>query len=600
MAAGATSGSPLQRLTLALIGALQGLAIWLLTDYWPESGRSRAWLLGLLFFIVVQGLIVHFAWTGRDQRRLWTLASAAALPFALIAWWVGLQLPSPAEQELLGRGDELRVYTWITATSLSLYIAMPFLQIVQRNGRFEFPYPALCEHAWSNQHIGLLASGFVAVLWLLLGLWAALFRLLDIEFFSELFAKPVVIATVTGAASGFGLALGRERERVISNMRGITLAMLRSLLPLVAGVALLFLAALASGGLDLLWSTRRPAFLLLSWSALLLVMINAAWGDGREPPAAAWFRRLTEAGIVAMLLFVCIAGYGLAVRIQHYSLTPPRIYGAVAATILGLHAIGYLWARLDRHGPWLGRLPAVNLGLAPLVVAVALLLHTPPFDPLRISARAQAERLIDGRVSAAEFDFYYMYHSLGRSGAEWLARLMALENHPEATAIRRGIAAARETPTAPALSRRPGVGDFDLYPAGHEWPPGLAAAIRELPLMPNFSGGRRQRGLIIATEIDRAAPGPEYIVFSGGNPRTGFALRRAGSGWEWFADYQAAGVQNIAQLREALDAGGIATAAPRYPSLAIGPLRFDPIDPPCDGNCANDRLRHPSAAEHPE
>ncbi|RMF97727.1 MAG: DUF4153 domain-containing protein, partial [Gammaproteobacteria bacterium] len=529
-------------------------------------------------------------------RRLWTLASAAALPFALIAWWVGLQLPSPAEQELLGRGDELRVYTWITATSLSLYIAMPFLQIFQCRGRFEFPYPALCERAWSNQHIGLLASGFVAVLWLLLGLWAALFRLLDIDFFSELFAKPVFIATVTGAASGFGLALGRERERVIASMRGITLAMLRSLLPLVAGVALLFLAALASGGLALLWSTRSPASLLLSWSALLLVMINAAWGDGREPPTAAWFRRLTEAGIVAMLLFVCIAGYGLAVRIQHYSLTPPRLYGAVAATILGLHAIGYLWARLDRHGPWLGRLPAVNLGLAPLVVAVAMLLHTPPFDPLRISARAQAERLIDGRVSAAEFDFYYMYHDLGRAGAEWLAKLAALESHPEAAAIRRGIAAARETPTAPALSRRPVVGDFDLYPASHEWPPGLAAAIRELPLMPNFGGGRRQRGLVIATEIDPAAPGPEYVVFSGGNPRTGFALRRAGSGWEWFADYQAPAVEDIGQLREALDAAGIATAAPRYPGLAIGPFRFDPVAPPCRGDCQSEGLLNSDTA----
>ena len=515
----------------------------------------------------------------------------------MISWWVGAQLPGPAEKATIGGGDELRVYTWIFATLLSLYIAEPYLQIYQRSGRLDFPYQALQERAWSNFHIASLASSYVGLLWLLLWSLAALFRLLNIEFISELIAKPLFIAVFTGGATGFGFALGRERERVIASMRGVTLAVLRSLLPLVAGAALLFLVALAAGGLPLLWNSHRPASLLLFWAALLLLLINAAWGDSaRTAPTQAWFRRLTEGGILAMLLFTGIAAYGLGVRIQHYSLTPPRIYAVVAAVLLGMHALAYLWSLAERSGPWLGRLPAVNRWLSAVVFAVALLLHTPLFDPLRLSARAQVLRLLRAEVSVEAFDFDYLYHRLGRAGAAQLVRLARLESHPEAAALRRAIAAARQAPAHPAVARPQPAADFERYPDTGDWPADLEPAIRELPLMPDATPGRRDTGLVIAVELDPDAAGPEYVVFSSGNPRVGFALRRSATGWERFADYRGPATGSYAQLRAALAAGGAGPASPLYPRLAIGELRFDPIAlARCAIRCepADDQLLNP-------
>ena len=84
------------------------------------------------------------------------------------------------------------------------------------------------------------------------------------------------------------------------------------------------------------------------------------------------------------------------------------------------------------------------MGEAALWVAVLILLATPLVNPWAMSAKSQYTLLANGRIAAEDFDFGYMRFSLGKYGDVALDKLLALENHPEAAAIRDGVMRARD------------------------------------------------------------------------------------------------------------------------------------------------------------
>ncbi len=467
------------RLWLAVTGGLQGLAIWVLAEAWPDEHAARAGAAALLSFLAVSSLVFHFVWSGASRGRLVALAVGTGLVYAATAGWVGWVVPVEFE---IHRQDQQRVATWVIAALVTLYVLGPFLQIFQRTGRLHFPYEDLFLHGWNNFFVALVGALFVAALWTVLFLWAALFELVGIDFFGDLFGKACFISVVTGAAAGFGVALGRESERVVSTLRGITLAVFRGLLPLVAFVALIFLAVLPFTGLDVLWDTNHASQLLLTWVALTVLFLNAVYQDGseREGGLPGPMRWLVEAALLAMAVFAAIAAYGISARIGQYGLTPQRVWMALATIVLGAYAFGYAGAVLRRGTPWLRAIRAVNLFVALLAVALGLLTHTPWLDPLGLSARSQFARLAEGRASAAEFDYGTLYFQLGQVGAERFEALAGLTGHPEHAEILAQMERTRlHTNYWEWNQERPGSEGLEFL-TEKALPEGLHAAIRNM------------------------------------------------------------------------------------------------------------------------
>jgi len=58
------------RFSCAFLGLGQGLALWTLYQRWPKSPPGLTVAFVLATFVVVSGMVVHFAWTGRDRGRL--------------------------------------------------------------------------------------------------------------------------------------------------------------------------------------------------------------------------------------------------------------------------------------------------------------------------------------------------------------------------------------------------------------------------------------------------------------------------------------------------------------------------------------------------
>ena len=567
-----------ERATLALVGAAQGLALWLLVEQWPEAHAARAAAAALLTFLAVSTLVFHFAWTGRDRGRLIARAVGVGAVYAAVAGWVGWQVPVDL---VLHRGDEQRVFTWTLALLVTLYVLGPFLQIFHRTGRLHFPYEDLFLHGWNNFFIALVGQLFVSALWLVLLLWGALFDLVGIDFFEDLFSEEPFVYGVTGGAAGFGIALGRESERVIATLRGITLAVFRGLLPLVSFVALIFLATLPFPGLDVLWSTNHASQLLLTWVALTVLFLNAVYQDGSgRDPLPALLRRLVEAAFVAMTVYVAIAVYGLALRIGQYGLTPRRVWVGMAAVVLGGYALGYLIAVVRRGDPWLRAVRAVNLVVALIVVALGLLAHTPVLDPLAWSARSQFDRIASGRVPAAEFDYGTLYFKLGKVGYEKFEQLEALADHPEIATIREQAALARSFENYYAWQRArkvdAGIGRFELLAPGLAWPDGLREAVQQMAIetigapcsdVTDCSGR--------PVEIDGSPP-EEWIVVLGQDAwgqASVFALDAAGK-WRRIGALESGQPLLGPELVEALRAGDFEPVPPLHDDVSIGGRRY--------------------------
>ncbi|MFL2546099.1 MAG: DUF4153 domain-containing protein [Candidatus Rariloculaceae bacterium] len=566
----------LERVRLIGIGAVQGLIVWWLLDHWPDEGTGSAAFLAVLYFLICQGLALHFSWTGRDYLRLVLVSALLGVVYALVSFWVGLQLID-VEEAVASSSDRSRAASWAFAAGITLYVAAPFMQIYQRTGRFEFPYTRLFLHAWSNFHIGLIGLLFLGVLWAVLRLWAALFNLIGVEAFGDLFGHEIFVSIVSGGAIAFGLSLGRDREQLVAALRNITLGVFRALLPLVSFVALLFLVFVPFTGLQPLWDTDSGSHILLAWIVTSILFLNAAYQDGTEQrPYSQYARKLVEAGVIAMVAFTAFSLYGLFLRVGQHGLTPGRVYGLVIVLMLGFYVIGYSVAVFRAGNTWLPLVARVNFVAAPIAVALGLLMHTPILDPIGVSARSQYARLVDGRVGVEEFDFAYLRFRLGREGLRGFEALETLADHPESARIRERAAEARDLRNYGVLAEAlPIEMDIDLYPAGASWPPGLRDAInRDLSAIFRRPAGAEYRIAVFATDLS-ADPGDEYVVVRSNVVSQAFALRRTESGtWERFAEYMSRPAPSFDELVESIETSSFGGVPPDILDLEIGEHRF--------------------------
>ena len=441
------------RIVLAGTGLVQGFVYFLAHEFWPDDPNTKAVVVAAIFFATVAAVTIQLAWTGNTIKRLAVLATAIPLAFALVAFWVWQQIPAA---EASYGGDDARAGTWIAATALAVYVLLPFVQIYQRSGRPTFPYTELFRRSWNNIFIVAIGAFLTGAFWLIILLWSELFKLIDVSFFEDVFTSAPFVSMSLTTVFGYGVAFGRESERITNTLRGITLAVVRTLMPLLAIILLLFLVSLPFTGLQPLWDTGHASAVLLSLIALTILLFNGVFQDGEgAPPYARWVRHGVEAALVLLPIYAAITFYAVALRIGQYGLTPERFYGELLAAVGALCAVGYAVAVFRRRNGWMVTARGVNLWMAWIVVVLAFLIHTPVLDPLRWSARNQMGRLARGEVDAREFDYGFLRFRLGHAGYDRLAALETLSDHSEAQTIQDRIRLTRDAQSYRELQRQP-------------------------------------------------------------------------------------------------------------------------------------------------
>jgi len=576
------SASNATRLALAGTGLVQGFVYYLAYEFWPEDPTAIALTVAPVFFVSITAIVIHLSWTGADLKRLAIVASAVAASFAVLAFWVWRQIPV---SDTSYQWDDSRAPTLIAGTALALYVLLPFLQIYQKSGRRDYPYPDLFQYSWNNFYILGIGALLTGAFWSIIFLWYELFKLIEVTFFEDVFTHAAFVSMSLTTVFGYGVALGRERERITNTLRGITLAIFRTLLPLLALIALLFLVSLPFTGLQPLWDTGHASAVLLSLIGLTILFLNGVYQDGTgEPPYDRRVRLGVEAALLALPIYAGITTYALALRIGQYGLTPPRFYGMLFTIAAALYSIGYAVAVLVRLGGWMDTLRRVNMGMAWFIVACVVAVHTPLLDPLSLSARNQFNRLSEARADAVEFDYGFLRFRLGHAGYERLARLEQLSDHPQAAIIRERVAATREAESYRELLAQPTVlltaDDIELADPDHTLPQGLLRAIASDITRSQTSDCKEEGDCLIAPVMLDQDDDYEYVfILSGLTEYQILAYDRNAAGdWERIGEMVRIGpdreLPNRLALLDTLATAGVNPVAVPYSDLEIGGIRL--------------------------
>lgn len=400
---------------IVLVALLQGLLMYL-----AELGHEQAWwplaTLGgrVCWYTLVLAVPTAMLLTVQrlDDPRFWQHVAGITGVYALLAWWAAWSAtgaPGIDSSNVLG--------PFGVTLGLGLFVALPYLQCRLAHGRWRAPYPELFEHAWQNALTIALTGLFIGICWLVLELWAALFSLVKIDFFRDLFHERPFAYLATGTMAGLGLLIARTQQRPLHIARQLLFAIFRGLLPLVALIALLFLASLPFTGLAPLWATRSAAAILMGLLLLLVLLTNAVYQDGRGGyPYPLFLRRLVEAGLLAAPVYAALGLYALSLRIGQYGWTPDRFWAVLAAIIVSAYACGYFYTVLRRGSGWLDSLPRVNIVVSLAVMALVALANSPVLDPFRITVASQTDRLHAGKVAAKDVDVEQLRFDSGRRG----------------------------------------------------------------------------------------------------------------------------------------------------------------------------------------
>lgn len=442
-----------------LLGLLAGGALYLLwqlpwngkagDELWSEPLGS-AWLsVGMALWVQVP-LFVGMAVTRWRAPRLWMGTAVLAAVIVLTGAWAyaGIAQAPRGHQEVLLR----------LAAALSLWwlVALAWMQGWMEQGSWRVPYARLFVLAWNNALVLALAALCVLLVWGVLWLWAGLFALLKVKWFADLFSTPLFVCLCTGLLTGLGLWVARSQQRPIQVARQTLLALGRLLLPLLAWVLVLFVAALLFTGVEQLWDIGFASGLLMGALLVHIWLVNAVYQDGAatHSPYPQWLQHLVHASLLALPVLATLACVAVGMRVNQYGWTAARVWATTGAALLWLYAAGYAvaaiqsWrgqrgnrkARESRKAEgatdnsthtaaraWLGTISPVNRALSLVLLAWLLALQTPLLDPLRISAGSQLQRLQSGDAEIDLKNLSDLKFDHGRYGA---AALEALAQSP--------------------------------------------------------------------------------------------------------------------------------------------------------------------------
>lgn len=410
-----------------LIGLAQGVGLLLLAEahaaqLWPAGDALASGIIGVVLAFVPPTLLVAVGRLRPITLGLW-IVGAVGLIAVVVSHSVSRENAPFAD-------DPGLPFFFVPPL---LFIAYHLIAASDADLRVPARYPTYFDIAWKNGVQLALSLAFLGTFWLLLYLGALLFGLIKIELFAEIIGERWFVYPVTATVFALAVHLTDVRVGLINGIRAVALVLLSWLLPVMTALAVAFLAALPATGLAPLWATGSATAILLTAATTLIILINAAYQDGQEPPHRVLKLAARVAGL-ALVPLVLIAAYSLWLRVDQHGLTPERVAGvgviAVAACYMAGYAISAVWP-----GRWFKPLEFTNFVSALVAFGLLVAMLTPVGDPARLSVADQVRRLRAGLVTPEAFDYQFLRFQAARYGMDALQALARDKSSPRALMI---------------------------------------------------------------------------------------------------------------------------------------------------------------------
>ncbi len=549
---------PLPRNLMVVVALGQGLVLLLLwraltEEMWPSQTpvlNFPLWTLAItgptLFLLTVE--------TGALKRAA-AFTSAFCAVLALLAAYIGWQA-SPIGEFRVGSLVAIFVVTMLIACFKGLMYLQQFV------ARDPISYPAILARSWRNFLVFALSFALLLGVRLVLSLWGALFSVIGIDFFKELFTKDWFLFPVLAVAFGLGNFIFRRMTRVIDGVTNLLEGLMRLLLPLTVLMVAVFLAALPFTGLVPLWGTGNGTALLMALNGIALFAVNAVYQAGGRAPYPFFVHRPLYVCVALLPVVSALSLYGLFLRVAQYGWSVGRCWALTLALILAAFSIGYTWSIARRRDLWPEGLARVNIAMGWVVLGVMLLVNTPLLDFRKISLASQFERVETGEIPLQDFDFRNARNYMARPA--WLRiEALALENEETDPELAKLI----RTPAGAELSAR--VWDFvTLRPEPFEVPEDLREVVAS-------EWRPKDHAAMVLIRIDMDEDGEsEYVSLSMAleqDVARGAVYQRDGDAW---ARHHLVAVRRSRDISDDLLHGEIGTVEPALPDLKVGKFLF--------------------------
>ncbi len=560
--------------------ALYGLHQCIKSSSWPAT--DLGWLAALYSLAMFGPLTIQMLCEHAKAKALWPIVGVVLVAYFYFGWHYGRVVHAAesvrfVDSESFGSTAFIMGLLWL--------LILPFIQVRLSTGAWAGGYTLIFTTAWRNKLMLAEAALFTGLFWLLLALWAALFHMLGIGFFKDLFVEPIFVYPVTTLAFGIALHLIGSVERLTAAILEQLLSVLKWLAIVAGFILALFTVALVFKLPGLVFSGEKAigAVWLLWLVAVMVLLINAAYRDGRaKRPYPGLIAVALRCVIPLTIIVSCTALYALVVRAQRYGITVERVWAFVVAGTACSYAVGYSLAAV-RKGQWLGWVGRVNVMVALALIATIAATLTPVLSPYRLAANSQyrtsvAASAVERSDLNSESSLRYLRFKSGRYGVERLRELSVLQDHPEAGRLRKASLA-----TLKLADRWESIpieaGDiFDSLvtsPANHEIDAKLRARIVEVVSGSGINNsGFRKEGAWVGVFVDLQGDDVEEFVLL--QEHGGDVYKRIGDEWELVgrAHHEYGQGSNQGSMLESVKAGNVSAEIPEWKLLHVGSVQY--------------------------
>lgn len=536
---------------------------------WPAT--SSSWLIALYAIAAVAPLTVQMLAAHIHRSLTWGVIALLTAFYSLVGWHYGAHVFDDSKR-LLDQWPQVGI-----VLVLQWLLIVPFVQARLMEGRWRAPYQLLFACAWNNKLLLGEAVAFTGLFWLLLVLWAQLFRMLGIDFFKELFEEPIFIYPVTSIVFGIALKLIGSVESLTRVVLEQTLNVLKWL-ALLAGVILtLFTFALLAKLPAMVASGERAigAAWLLWLVAVTVLLINAAYRDGsvaRPYPRVIAFALRCVVPLTVIVALTAI--YALGLRIDSYGFTVSRVWACIVAIAALFYSVGYALAARDRQ-QWMSSIARVNVATALYLIAAITLALTPVLSPYRIAANSQFALALRAASSEAASSvswpqMEYLRFDAGQYGRARLRELSQIEDHAQAARIRStasSLLASNFRRDMQGVDRTAQLAEIKLIPEGRTLDPQLLQLLKQDRIVTGAPVNAEFTGVFVDLNDDQA----EEFVLLLGNHGTAYRQDRD---WLRIGPVSSPALISSDLLRKHLEAGEFSVQRPTWNDLVVGDTVF--------------------------
>ncbi|WP_024596177.1 MULTISPECIES: DUF4153 domain-containing protein [unclassified Pseudoalteromonas] len=564
--------SQLPKSFIIILAVVQAIALTLLyssieNNVWPAT--SPTWLVSLITFSMSFPLLMLMTVNKNNIKTSLLLILPFSLLLSLLGAYAGFQ---QEPQEYVSNSNLISVFIFT-----SLIAGFKGLMYIQQFGSSEnVSYSRLFKLSWRNFIIFGECWLFVLIFWGILNLGAALFDILDINFFSELLRDEWFWIPTLTLAFAFASIIFRKLLNIEDNIAFLLQTLIKFLLPVLSVISLGFLATLPFTGLNKLWETGSGSLLVMWLQVLTLFFVNTVYKDDSSVrPYHMLLHRLVFISVALLPVYSVISAYGIYLRVEQHGLTVDRCWGILIWFLLACFSFSYLVGIITKRDNWLEPLSKINIVMGWVVLVSMLAVNSPLLNFQSLSTNSQIARLDADKVTIEKFDYYYFEYSLGRQGylAMQLLKQKIETSHPEQYAIIDRMYVNNEF----ALTLEHTVGDFIersvFWPSQALIPQGLIEAVFSEQHFYDRNSLKEHTYYFIGMDLNKDDE-LDFIVIDESNENIAAYFWLFDMG-KWRSRYMnVENLEEIRYLKSMIDNNELSLVEPEYSNLKIGDVVF--------------------------